>query len=117
VVAQAFRLERRENRLGERLRFHVRVREGRRDRAVQVYEKVRDWWGRWWQVLAIAVTPSERDREYIELPPRWQLLYFGVRPVRVLQSWWSARREGEQFQSEATAFRERCTMRGQRPEV
>jgi hypothetical protein len=65
------------------LRFHVRVREGRADRAGQVYEKVRDRLRGASQNARLALHPSEKDRAFVTLPRRWAWAYFLVRPVRV----------------------------------
>ena len=61
-------------------RFYIQARERLRDklsyRIIFGRPRVRAW-----------ITPSERDRAFLRLPPAFGLLYYLIRPVRVLWQW------------------------------
>ena len=88
VARHAFRLSARENRLLERLPFHVGVRDRWQDKASQVLEKLDDERRSVVQNVRLAVTPSNKDREFVTLPEGWGLMYYLIRPLRILHSLW-----------------------------
>jgi hypothetical protein len=56
--------------------FHVRERERLRDRLPYV-----------WHHVKLAMAPSEKDREWVDLPEALSFLYVFVRPLRLLREW------------------------------
>jgi len=50
-------------------------------------ERWQDRWAYYKHLIRIAVTPTEKDRAFVSLPPSLSFLYYGVRPVRVLRDW------------------------------
>lgn len=74
VVARVFHKEERESRFAERVRFSALAHD--------------DWYGKGrnlLQNLRLAVSPSSKDRDFVSLPERWDLLYYFVRPFRVIR--------------------------------
>ena len=57
----------------EDIRFHLKMRERLRDR-LPYYR----------QLARLAVEPTPRDRDWVELRPSWHFAYYALRPVRLL---------------------------------
>lgn len=64
--------------------FQVNIRERRRDK---LYPYL---WG-----FATPFRPSHLDREFVHLPQRLQLLYYLVRPMRILRDLWQRRHDSD----------------------
>jgi hypothetical protein len=50
-------------------------------------ERWSDRWAYYKHLAQIAITPTEKDRAFVSLPPSLSFLYYGVRPVRLLRDW------------------------------
>ena len=75
IIAHAFREDVGELRFAERVRFHFVARDVWRDKVESLLQNVR-----------LATAPSPKDRAFVSLPERWRLLYYVVRPFRIIRS-------------------------------
>lgn len=86
VLDCAASLETTSKRIEAEVRFQVLARETMQDKWGQVVEKLGDRVRAFFQNFLVHVRPSRVDRDFVHLPHGFGILYFLVRPVRLVYS-------------------------------